>query len=44
MVYILSDRDDVVQKVGFEKEDPAFVKEVALLVKATYQGWVPLVV
>lgn len=44
MVYILSDRDDVVQKVGFEKEDPAFVKEVALLVKATYQGWFPLVV
>lgn len=23
-VYILSDTDDVVQKVGFEKEDPAF--------------------
>lgn len=45
MVHILTDRDDVVQKVGFEKENPAFVEdEVALLVQATYQGSFPLVV
>ena len=45
MVHILTDRDDVVQKVGFENEDPAFVEdEVALLVQATYQGSFPLVV
>lgn len=29
----------MVQEVGLEKEDPAFVEEeVALLVQATYQG------
>lgn len=45
MVCILSDRDDVVQEVGFEKVDPAFVEEeVALLVQAIYQGSFPLAV
>lgn len=45
MVYILSDLDDVVQEVGFEKVDPAFVEEVvALLVQAIYQDSFPLVV
>lgn len=44
-VYILSDLDDVVQEVGFEKADPAFVEEeVALLVQAIYQDSFPLVV
>lgn len=37
-VYILSDLDDVVQEVGFEQADPAFVVEVvALSVQAIYQ-------
>lgn len=44
-VYILSDLDDVVPEVGFEKADPAFVEEeVALLVQAIYQDSFPLVV
>lgn len=44
-VYILSDLDDVVQEVGFEKADPAFVEEeVALSVQARYQDSFPLVV
>lgn len=34
----MSDLDDVVQEVGFEQADPAFVVEVvALLVQAIYQ-------
>lgn len=42
MVYILSDLDDVVQEVGFEKADPAFVEEeAALLVQAIYQDSFP---
>ena len=45
MVYILSDRDDVVQEVGSEKADPAFVEEAAaLLVQAIYQDSFHLVV
>lgn len=45
MVYILSDLDDVVQEVGFEKVDPAFVEVVvALLVQAIYQDSFLLVV
>lgn len=44
-VYILSDLDDVVQVVGFEKADPAFVEEeVALSVQAIYQDSFPLAV
>lgn len=44
-VYILSDLDDVVPEVGFEKADPAFSEEVVdLLVQAIYQDSFPLVV
>lgn len=44
-VCILSDLDDVVQEVGFEKADPAFMEEqVALLVQAIYQDSFPLAV
>lgn len=44
-VYISSDLDDVVQEVGFEKADPAFVEEVvALSVQAICQDSFLLVV
>lgn len=45
MIYILSDLDDGVQEVEFEKADPRFMEEgMALWVQVTYHNSLPPVI